>query len=102
MRLATSATRISEQPLKIRSAALSQMLAEVTVLLARALFGTLRIEEIEADPGDNPYPGDAEAICISRLARCHHGAAVFRPSHRMVALMSRHRDGSFVAYALSG
>lgn len=76
------------------------MLAALIVMLGRALFRTLRIEAIEADPSSNPYSGDGPAVIYS----VWHDAMLvplFAGRHRRtVALVSKHHDGSFLAASM--
>jgi hypothetical protein len=89
-----------EQALKIRSAWLSRILAAVAVLLVRTLFRTLRIQASEFDPRTNPYRGGSQAViyCVWHDAIL---VPLFAGRHRRtVALVSRHRDGSFLAHSM--
>jgi lysophospholipid acyltransferase (LPLAT)-like uncharacterized protein len=76
------------------------MLAALTVLWGRALFRTLRIECIEADPSTNPYSGDGPAVIYS----VWHDVMLFPlfagRHRRTVALVSKHHDGSFLAASM--
>jgi len=86
--------------LKIKSAALNWALAATAVLLCRAVFRTLRQRCIEADVRTNPYTGDGDAViyCV------WHDAILFPMfagrHHRTVALVSKHKDGSFLGMSL--
>ena len=86
--------------MKIRSALLSRILAGVTVLLGRALFRTLRIRAVELDPCTNPDAGNGKTFIY-----CVWHDALLVPlfagrNRRAVALVSKHRDGSFLAYSM--
>lgn len=86
--------------MKIRTRFLNELLAAATVGIGRLLFRTLRNRAIEADPCLNPVSGWPEPA----IYLVWHDAILIpaflgklRPA---VALVSQHRDGSFLAASL--
>ena len=86
--------------LKIRTRILNELLAATAVGLGRMLYRTLRVKVIEADPSTNPYTGSREGV----IYLVWHDAILtplFAGEHRAdSALVSKHRDGSFLAASL--
>ncbi len=84
--------------MKIRSRWLSRGISAVLVCLLRGLYGTCRIETIEAEPGTSPYrkPGNERYLyCIWHDILL---MAIFcgKPQQSS-GLVSRHQDGGYLA-----
>lgn len=84
--------------MRIRSPLLTRIAARATVLVARALFATCRVEARVEVPGINPYKGTGDRrflFCVWHdqiLMTCFTGRL-----QNVAALVSRHQDGSYLA-----
>lgn len=87
--------------MKIQSRLMTSLVSALIVGLARLLYRTVSIKFIEADPSTNPFTatgGPAVIFCIWHESIL---SPLFAGKHRrMVALVSRHRDGSLLARTL--
>ena len=87
--------------MRIRNRWLDWMLAAIVVCLCRALFRTLRIRYLVTTPGTNPYSNAGSEGFIYSVWHDAIAFPMFAGRHeRTVALVSKHHDGSSLAYGL--
>jgi lysophospholipid acyltransferase (LPLAT)-like uncharacterized protein len=87
--------------MRIRVRWLDWTLAAIVVCICKALFRTVRIRYLVSTPGTNPYSNAGSEGFIYSVWHDAIAFPIFAGKHvRTVALVSKHHDGSALAYGL--